>query len=388
MKKVLVAMPSLYNGGAERSLVNMLNELPSDQYEIDLLLLKREGMFLKQLPTFVDVLETPKEIKLLYSPLFKNGKALPIVAFGNLISKLFTKNSRECKAFRWKYFYGPFIKPLEKHYDVALAYISNEILYLIDEKINADKKIVWIHNDYRSALHPKKYDYPHLKNMDAIVSISDSCVDILKQEFPEYKNKIYMLENITSSKVIRNKALEFYPKEYEIKSIKILSIGRLYEQKGFDIAIEAAAKLKKEGYDFLWLIIGTGEDEKQLNEMIHHFGLEDSFKLIGARENPYCYIKNCDIFVQPSRYEGKSVVLDEAKIIGTPIIATNYPTVADQLKDNYEGLVVDLSAEGVYNGVKQLIDHSEVRERLKDNLLQNEYGNQAEIDKYISLMEM
>lgn len=236
-------------------------------------------------------------------------------------------------------------------------------------------------------MHPKKYDYPHLKNMDAIVSISDVCVRILNEEFPEFSNKIYMLENITSSMMVRNRSNEFIPKEYQTSNIKILSIGRLCEQKGFDIAIEAAAKLKKASINFLWIVIGTGELQEQLRAQIVSNCLQEQFKLIGARENPYCYIKNCDIFVQPSRYEGKSVVLDEAKIIGTAIVATAYPTIKDQLKDGIEGLVVTPSADGIAEGIQKLINYPEERRRLRDNLLAKEYGNQSEIDKYIELIE-
>lgn len=388
MKKIIIAMPSLYNGGAERSLVNMLNELPLDQYEIDILLLKKMGMFLEELPDDINVLETPKDIKRLYSPLLKSGVVLPIRAMGNLVSKLCTRNSRERRGFRWKYFYGPLIKPIEKHYDIALAYISGEILYLVDEKISADRKIVWIHNDYRSAQHPRKFDYSHLQNMDAIVSISDACVEILKEEFPEFSDKIYMLENITSSTVVRNRAKEFYPEEFSKERFNILSIGRLHEQKGFDIAIDAAVKMKSKGLDFSWYIIGTGELYTQLQKQIEFNELQECVKLIGARSNPYPYIKYCDVFVQPSRYEGKSVVLDEAKIIAAPIIATSYPTVYEQLKDGDEGIIVPISAEALAAGLEGLINHPQKRIALREKLLSIEYGNQDEIKKYIKLMDM
>lgn len=387
MKKMIIVMPSLYNGGAERSLINLLNELPLDKYEIDLLLLKKIGMFIDQIPDGVNLLNTPKDIKHLYSPLFKSGLVLPIRAFGNIVSKLFTQNSRERRGFRWKYFYGPLIKPIEKHYDIALAYISGEILYLVDEKISADKKIVWIHNDYRSAQHPKKYDYKHLKNMDAIVSISDACVNILKEEFPEFSSKIYMLENITSSVVVRNRSQEFYPNEFIKNQFNIVSIGRLHHQKGFDIAIDAAAEMKRENLDFHWFIIGTGELHEQLKKQIDTNGLQKYVKLLGARSNPYPYIKYCDLFVQPSRYEGKSVVLDEAKILGAPIIATAYPTVYDQLKDGKEGIIVPLSVEGLTDGIKDLMEHEQKRSILHENLIATDYGNQDEIKKYLTLLE-
>ena len=387
MKKVLIVMSTLYNGGAERSLVNFLNELPSERYEIDLLLFKREGMFMKQLPPFVNVLETPKSLKSLYGSVKKAGLLMPTKVVGTAVASLLTKNSREKRGFRWKYFYGPRIPQMEEKYDLAIAYISGEILYYVDEKVKADKKIVWIHNDYVSAMHPKKYDYCHLKNMDKIVSISDSCVDILKQVFPEFSEKIYCLPNLTSSIVLNKRADEFYPQEYDKNGFNILSIGRLHDQKGFDMAISAATEMKENGYQFKWFVIGSGELKDKLEKQIQQEGVQDCFKLLGARENPYPYIKNCSLFVQPSRYEGKSVVLDEAKILAVPIVATNYPTVGDQLVDGKEGIVVDISSEGLSKGIGDIIDKKIDIKQCVNYLENNEYGNQQDIQLYYEIIE-
>ena len=386
MKKILFVMTSLYNGGAERSLVNLLNELPEEEYEIDLLLFKKKGMFLTQVPEYVNVMETPKSIDRMYNSIFNAGLLMPWKLAGNGISRVMTHNSREKRGFRWKYFYSPTISKLEKHYDVALAYISGEILYYVDEKVKADKKIVWIHNDYRAAGHPKKYDYEHLTNMDAIVSISDTCVDILKEEFPQLKNKIFMLENITSSTVLRKRAMEFSPKEYVDREINILSIGRLHEQKGFDMAIQAAGIMKKRGINFCWFVLGNGELESKLKKQISDEGVEDCFVLLGARENPYPYIKNCTVFVQPSRYEGKSVVLDEAKILAVPIVTTAYPTVGDQLEDGQEGLIAPMTSEGLAEGVLKVLEDTALYNRISGYLKSREYGNQKEILKYLKLI--
>lgn len=386
MKKLLIIMSSLYNGGAEKSLVNFLNELPEDKYEVDLLLFKREGMFLKQVPKFVTVLETPDNIKKLYGEL-KNAKLLmPVKLFGTAASKVMSRNFREQKSIRWKYFYGPNIPKLQKHYDVAMAYISGEILYYLDEKVDADRKIVWIHNDYRAANLPKKYDYPHLKNMDYIVSISDMCVDILKEEFPEFADKTGYLPNITSSNVIKKRAEEFYPEEFETDCFNILSIGRLSEQKGFDMAIEAVGKLKDINRKIKWYIIGNGELKEELTAQINKTGLQDNVVLLGPRDNPYPYIKNCSLFVQSSRYEGKSVVLDEAKILGAPIMATNYPTVGDQLINGEEGIVVDMSPEGIAQGIRDTLEGKNAIGDCVNYLNNRDYGNQNEIKLYYEVI--
>lgn len=387
MKNLLIVMPTLYNGGAERSLVNFLNEIPKGKYNIDILLFKKSGMFLKQVPKEYTVLDTPKDLKRMYGSLKETGVLLPWRVIGNVCAKMMTRNSRAKRGFRWKYFYGPTIKKLDKKYDVALAYISGEILYYVDEKVDADKKIVWIHNDYRQAMHPRKYDYKHLKNMDAIVSISDECVDILKDEFPEFSDKIYMIENITSSVTLEKQAQEFYPSEYTKDNFNILSIGRLHEQKGFDMAIKAARMIKDQNIKFKWFVLGSGELEGELKSQIKEAGVEDCFLLLGTRENPYAYIKNCDLFVQPSRYEGKSVVIDETKILKKPIVVTNYPTVKDQIMDGKEGMIVDMNPEGIAGGIIKMAQNEELRMEYVNFLSSREYGNQKEIEKYLELID-
>lgn len=387
MKNILIVMTSLYNGGAERSLVNFLNELPEGKYNIDLLLFKKKGMFLNQIPKFVNVLDVPSDIDKLYGPLKNAKEKLGLKLIGNVISKIVKPHAMERRSYRWKKFYGKAIRPLEKKYDVALAYISGEVLYFVNEKVEAKKKIVWVHNDYQSAKYSKQLEYNHLKNMDKIISISDSCVKILKEEFPEFKNKICMIENITSSTVIKNKANEFFPEEYSDEYYNLVSIGRLNNQKGFDIAIDSAKILKEKNVKFKWFIIGTGELKRKLEKQILHNHLENIVILLGAKENPYPYIKYSTIIVQPSRFEGKSVVLDEAKILAKPIVVTNYPTVRDQIIENKEGIVSEMNSTDLAKKIEKILFDVELRDNICNNLKNTEYGNQNEIVKYLDVID-
>ena len=385
MKKILFVMQSLYNGGAERSLVNLLHELPKDKFDISLLLFKQEGIFLKQVPDHVHVIDTPDSLKRLFAPVRKAGKYAFVKIYGTIKSRNKEKNAPEQAAYRWQRYYSPKIPKLDKVFDIAVAYISGEVMYYVTEKVQAKLKYVWIHNDYRAAGHPKRYDYKYFESMNGIVSISDKCVKIFDEEFPEFKNKIYCIPNITSSVFIKKRSMEFYPSEYKKEEYKILSIGRLSKQKGFDFAIAAANKLKRRGIFFRWYVIGTGELEHVLKSDIAKMGVSDCFVLLGARENPYPYIKNCTIFVQPSRWEGKSVVLDEAKILAKPIIVTAYPTVKDQIVDGQEGIVVDINPEAIANGIEMLLNNENIKEYLHQYLSLHEYGNQEEVTKYIRL---
>ena len=228
----------------------------------------------------------------------------------------------------------------------------------------------------------------YFEKANGVISISDKCVEILKRTFPDLKNKFYMLPNLTSATFIRKLATESFPKEYVEGVPVLLSIGRLTRQKGFDFAIEVAAILKEKNILFKWFIIGTGELEKQLKTKINEKEVSDHIILLGARENPYPYIKNCDILVQTSRWEGKSVVLDEAKILCKPIVVTNYPTVHDQIVDGKEGMIVSTNAEDIADGIQKMLEKEELRNGFSKYLEVHEYGNQDEIQKYIDLIEM
>ncbi len=388
MKKVLVLMTTLYNGGAERSLVNFLKELPDDKYEVDLLLFKREGIFLDQVPKWINIIEIPKQLKQLYSPLSKAGALMPYKVMANVLCRIPTKKDRVRRYYRWKYFYSNMIPKLKKEYDVALSYVSGEIMYFTSEKVKASKKYVWIHNDYRTANHPKKQDLKYFAEMDGIITISDKCADVLIEEFPQYKDKITILENITSSQNIREKADEFVPSEYDGVKNKILSIGRLSYQKGFDIALEAIKVMKDRGFtDFKWFIIGDGELKSQLDSAVNSLGIEEYVSFLGVRENPYPYIKGCDIFAQTSRFEGKSVVLDEAKILGKPIVSTKYPTVFDQIVENETGIICEGSPEGIAESLISIIGDVERQKMLTQNLKEQSFSNESEIIKYMKVID-
>ena len=387
MKNVLIAIQNLGNGGAEKSLVNLLNELPKEKYHVDLLLFRQTGMFLQQVPPWVTVLPEQPDVKKLYSPIKKAGNLAFVKIWGTLVSRVKEKEPHRRAAYRWIHFYGKHIKQLDKHYDVAFAYTSSEIMFFVDEKVQADKKYVWIHNDYVTGRHPKKYDKPYFERMNGIVSISEKCVSILKEEFPEFAQKILYIENITSSSVVRQRANEFMPQEFAENVPNLVSVGRLTQQKGFDMAVEAAALMKKDGYRFVWYIIGNGELEEPLRRQIKERHVEDCFRLLGVRENPYPYIKHCTIFAQTSRWEGKSVVIDEAKILAKPLVVTDYATVHDQVSQEVEGLIVPMHAQGIAKGLERMLDDHDLRSRIEDHLQAHEYGNQSEVMKYMKLFD-
>lgn len=391
-KRVLFVIMSLENGGAEKSLVNLLNELPAEVYDIDLLLFRRTGIFLKQVPEHVHFIGYSRILEALYGKIdlraIKNYPLYVLKYAVWLAAQVGERAGNARRAWRWKQVYRRIIPSLEGDYDAALAYLEGDASYFVMDRVpGARRKILWIHNDYRQSNFPKKYDRTYFERADGLVSISKACVDILKEEFPECSDKIFCVENITSSQVIRKRGKEFSPKEYQEGCFKILSVGRLELQKGFDLAIKAASILKARGLQFVWYVVGEGSLRAALERQIKEEGVEDCFFLLGIRENPYPYMAGADILAQTSRYEGKSVVIDEAKILGLPMVVTNYPTAGDQLKDGEGGLIVDICPVGIADGIMRCAKDRSLLDGLKGFLLEHEYGNQDEVHKYMDLID-
>lgn len=389
MKKILFIMGCLENGGGEKSLVNLLNLFDKDKYKIDLLLFKKRGKLMNQIPSNIniindcDILNFMYEDKLLKSINFKHPVCSFFHIFGTIYSKFISKSGFQKGQIRWKKFYKKVIPNYNVEYDVAISYLEGETTYFMIDKINAKKKIAWVHTDYTKINPIISHDLYYFNKVDNIITISTQCKNILINMFPTVKNKIEVLPNLTDSSNIKKLSNMYIPNEMKNKKKKILSIGRLVYLKGFDIAIKAAYILKQKELNFVWYVIGDGELHQELQNMIDYYGLKDNFILLGLKENPYVYMKYSDVIVQSSRYEGKSMVLDEAKILSKPIVVTNYDTVKDQINDN-EGKIVEMSANGLAKGIIEMLASSH---QYIEYLSNHEYGNQNEILSYYKLIE-
>ncbi|MBQ2812853.1 MAG: glycosyltransferase [Clostridia bacterium] len=175
--------------------------------------------------------------------------------------------------------------------------------------------------------------------------------------------------------------------EYEnIESTILLTVGRMAPPKGYDIAVDAASILAENGVDFKWFAIGKGEHQAEIEQKIKEKNLEDKFILLGERANPYPYINGCDIYVQPSYYEGKSIAIDEAKCFAKPIVATRFTTVLDQLADGETALLAEIDAKSVAEKIMQLMAEEKLREHLSENLKKEKLGNEEEINKFYKML--
>jgi glycosyltransferase involved in cell wall biosynthesis len=285
----------------------------------------------------------------------------------------------------------------------------------VRDKVDAKKKIAWIHTDYSISKVNTAAELPVWQSYDYIASISGDVTKTFLQEFPSLAPKIIEIENIMSPKFVRDMADEIdvsaeisggvillsigrysYPKNFDnlpfickqlIEMIKLLSIGRYCPQKNFDNLPDICRRLVNEhgDVDLKWYIVGFG-DEAPIRRAIAEAGMEDHVILLGKKENPYPYIKACDIYVQPSRYEGKSVTVREAQMLCKPVVVTNYPTASSQIKDGIDGVIVPMDNEGCASGIAKVIADTALQQRLINYLSTHDYGNESEVEKIYKLL--
>ncbi|MBW4715370.1 glycosyltransferase [Prevotella denticola] len=387
-KKVLFIIGTLQSGGVSKSMVSLLNVWDRDKYETSLLLCCMEGdVFSKYLPEDVNVIYNPiiehvmggfssakwlflhRHILLSIGVLFRFllscvSKALS----GELIAKMMPIVSNE-------------------HYDLIVDYGGQQLLYYMVNKLKGTRKVTFFHNDYSKWPYYYKADKKYYPKVDNIFSISKTCTDALKKYFPNCAEKVSIMENISSPNVIHSQAKDFTNElsemlqGYKNEGNTILcTVAHFCRRKGGDFTIESAEMLKKQHIKFKWLFVGKVLEE-DLCYLIKEKGLEENIIFVGVQSNPYPYMYLSDIYVQPSRYEGKSISLDEAKILCKPIIVTNFSTVGDQFVNGKNATICEMNGEAVANAIIELIKNPDLEEAYRTYLRTHIVDNSSEVNK-------
>ncbi|WP_144505528.1 glycosyltransferase [Bacillus mycoides] len=389
-KNILFVINNLNCGGAEKALISLLETIDYSLYNVDLFLFKHEGLFFKKIPQQVNLLEEPFEYQYFDIPM-KTAiidcikKRRVDVFFSRLCAGYIFKSEKDrvrCEQRVWRYM-SKVLRAVDKNYDVAIGYLEKNPVYFCIDKVNAKKKIGFIHNDYERLGMDSSIDIRYFAKLDNLVTVSEECARTLREKFPMYRKKIEVMHNIISIDMINKMSVGVT--DMDKKGIRIVSVGRLNYQKGFEMAIEACEVLKEEGYKIIWYVVGEGEERSVLERMIEEKKLNGTFILLGIKENPYPYIREADIYVQSSRFEGKSIAIDEAKILQKPIVVTNFSTVKDQIKNEENGIIVEMDSYAIAEGIKKLIDNVELKNKLISNLSTEKLGTEAEIEKLYSI---
>lgn len=368
MKKILFVIPTMRMGGAEKSLVTLLNCMDRKRYKIDLLLFETGGILENDIPEDVNIISADSITQAMILEFrYYSKNLLKAHDFRAYIHRLWASVDPEVKKnqkFCWTYLKKD-IPYLEGNYDIAISYLEGLTAFYVIDKVKAKKKIGWIHIDM-SGRTMLKEEQEYYEKFDYLITISEICREVFVKLVPSVKDRISVLENLTDAELVKDRAkrdADF--SGWGNNRIQIVTVGRLDIQKGIDLAVLACKRLQDEGLDVCWHIYGEGVQRSNLEKMIEENNLKNVFFLEGVKANPYPYMAKADIIVQPSRYEGKSIVLDEAKILGKAIVATDYPSVNDQITNGDTGIIVECTPEGIARGVKRLVDDEIMRERLE-----------------------
>lgn len=356
VKRILFFIDSLSCGGAEKSLVSLLQTLNKEKVDVTLMLQRRGGAFEKYVPDWVKIID--------FSPI-KSGSYWNRISYS--ASKLLysfmlrIKRCRHTAETRWLC-QRNYIIPLDEKYDVAIAYQQGFPTYYVSEKVNANKKYCWVNADLLNVHYRPSFNKKFYSSYDGICAVSDNLREkIIKDGFVD-RNKVYVVYDIINTSLISSMADDFSVRRNA--DVNILTVGRLVEPKGYDLAIKAAGILRDKSIKFKWTFVGEGPCRPQIEKMIRNYNLENHIELAGLQTNPYPFMKACDIYVQTSRYEGFGITITEAKILNKPIVSTNFDVVYNQLQDGVNGLIAEMTAESIAHKIIALIENQPLKESL------------------------
>lgn len=389
MKNILFVIDSLVCGGAEKSLISLLNNLDYHKYNVDLLLIKRGGVFEKFLPKEVNILEQPEYFKFLSNNkgVSLKNKLIYLSYRLNTTIKLRINNIKKNQIHSEQVVYNSIkniLNPLDKEYDLAVAYSQGFPTYFVSEKVKAKKKLAWINCNYVKTKYDKDLDNKFYNNIDKIIVVSKFIYDSMSKMKYNYERKMKIILDIVDPKLIDNMAYNNEAIEFKnIKETKILTVGRLAEVKGYDLVIKVASLLKKDNYKFKWFIIGEGPERQMIESLIMEYDLKDYVVLLGAKSNPYPYMKNCNIYVQTSRKEGFGLTVIEAKILQKVIVSTDFDTIYELITNNFDGVIANKNEKSIYLNVKKLLDDRNYFNKIQKNVKSLEkYSSIKEINKF------
>lgn len=381
MKEICFVAEYMYCGGTEKSLLALLDMMDRKKYKITLLLLKKKGELLNQLPTDIEVCEIPlpddEEDEVLIGrgaalkKAVKKGKIL--LAMHKAIRGVKMMSGGKGDSARRLWYYEEIadkIKDYPKKFDVVIDYMGYGLFntFYAARKIRGSIKISWVHFEPIHAIPDFAVFRNLLSEYDYIMCVSKNSKHQMEKMIPELRDRYKVFYNIINVKNIQLKATE----ETISKNpgeVSIVSVGRLTFQKGFDIGIEVIKYLVEDGYPIKWYVIGEGDQRKELEELIGKSGVaKEHIELLGRKLNPYPYISMCDIYFQPSRHEGYGIAVAEARAFEKPIVVTDFAGAKEQLIDGETGIISKCEVEALYHSLKKLLDNPELMKYLSQNL--------------------
>jgi glycosyltransferase involved in cell wall biosynthesis len=395
--RLFVNMHYMELGGAERALLGLLNAIDTNKVDVDLFLNQHTGAFMPLIPSKINLLpEIPA-----YSAIERSIKTVLRegqwgVLLGRVIGKIRYKRylrsvGRRRDGSATQYVFdgvSPFLPSLKYlgHYDMAISFLDPP--HIVQDKVDASLRMEWIHTDWSTVEVNEKLVEPRWGRNDYIVSISEAVTEQFLKRFPQFKDKIIEIHNILSPAYVRSQALlEEDMCEFNPEGVTLCSVGRIAYLKNFDNIPHIAKIMKDRGLKFHWFVVGPGNHES-IDMTIRYNRVEDCVHFVGPKTNPYPWMNACDIYVQPSRYEGHSVTVREAQILCKPVVITAYPTASSQIQNGVDGIICGMKNESIAEAILSLISDQQKQQDLTRYLTTHDYGNEREVEKLYQILNI
>lgn len=399
MEKILIVSQAMEIGGAEKALLGLLEAIDKRKFQVELFLLRHTGELLKYVPDDVALLPPKKEYAMLATPLLETLKQKEYNIFGGrLIGKLrahryvrknhFKDSAAVNDEYSHKYTVNCMPMISDEEYDLAVSFLAPH--YFVSKKVRATEKIAWIHTDYETVEIDVNSELSMWSDYDYIASISEKVTESFLKTFPSLQNRIILFENIMPVEYIRSlgeseNVLREIPYD---ENVILLSVGRFCKAKNFDNVPDICSKILNSGIKVKWYLIGYGPDEELIRNKIKELQMEDYVQILGKKENPYPYIKRCDVYIQPSRYEGKCVSVIEAQLLHKPVIITDYPTSGSQLENGVDGVIVPMDNANCAKKIIAVLEDNEFQHKLVETTKRRDYAHTEEVKKIYQILQL
>lgn len=398
-KSILFLMNTMGRAGAERALIELMRVLDPEKYRISLYVLIPRGELFSEVPEYVRILNRRTDSRSVLSAggkLFVAARLVKAALYSGSMVKAFKRISKNRKAAGEQRGTLALEKVLRRMladgsaalpggYDLAVAYLEGPATWYVAEKVDAVRKAAFLHIDYGKAGYLRALDDGCYNAFDRIYAVSEDVRRQFLQVYPEYEGKTELFFNIINREYIRARAEEPGGFTDGFTGMRLLTVGRLYYQKGYDIAVKTAAVLKERGYSFRWYVLGEGAERKKLQKQIKAYGLEDDFLLLGASDNPYPYFKQSDIYVCTSRYEGKSIAIEEAQALGKPVVATGCTGIEEQICSGKDGVITGMEPVNLADEIENLMKDPDIRRRYGQAAYDRELSYKKDLEEFLSL---
>lgn len=399
MKKILFVINTLGHAGAETAMLELLRNLDPREYEIYLYVLMGQGEMARELPEYVRLLnrrydDSPvlggKGKRRLQGKVLRalcaRGTGLKLLPhMAGQFFKMASQGGIRPDKLLWRAL-SDGGERFDLRFDLAVAYLEGGSTYYVADHVRAARKAAFVHVDYGQAGYTRELDRECYTRYDRIFAVSDEVRQAFLKAYPECGTRTEVFHNILNRERIlrRAKLPGGFADGYD--GARILSVGRLTAQKAFEVSVEAMKLLKERGERVRWYVLGEGDRRKALEAQVRELGLEEDFVMPGAVDNPYPYMAQADLYVHASRFEGKSVAIQEAQILGKAILVSDCSGNREQVVDGVDGLMCGLTPEEIRDGILELLHDAEKRRRLGEAASRKNTDGREETEKLLALL--